>query len=210
MLSGRAPAAVSPPVRPASPEARAPAPRSLRTGPRALGGLALACLLGATLGSCASASGSLRDPDAEMTCRAAQSPQGPLLIRCGRFGLSVLEADPAMDAASVLRVYREVVEAEVGAALLVKELEVEGAPAIRWETPDRVAPRSGLVVVSRSEPRRVITCEVRDAGKTAEARCDEQVARILREGTDGIPRVTPEELAAPGPQGASAPPPTDG
>jgi len=147
---------------------------------------------------CASTSQNVVDPDSEAACVAADGA-GVLLIKCGRFALAVVEVDPALKDESVAKVYRSVVEDAVQSEVLVEKDELQMGSqtfvGFKWETPDRMAPRSGLVLVGDFEGKRtVVTCEVRDAGMTAEARCKERLDVLLREGTENIARVPVEEL----------------
>jgi hypothetical protein len=162
-----------------------------------LGGLALAVvLLG---GGCAGSSAQVKDPDQDAVCRAADG-EGVVLVRCGRFAMALVDVDPTLPDEAVVKVYRSVVDDEVGVAVVVQQapLEVGGRTlaGFAWETPDHVAPRSGRVLTGEVDgKRRVITCEVRDAGKTAVARCEERLRGLLIDGHQALPRVSVAELS---------------
>lgn len=150
-------------------------------------------------GGCASSGAQVKDPDQQAVCQAADG-EGVTLIRCGRFAMAVVDIDPTLSDDAVVKVYRSVVDDEVGVAVLVDEapLEIDGRnwAGFRWETPDRVAPRSGRVLTGEFEgKRRVLTCEVRDAGKTAAARCEERLAELITSGHQGLTRVSVVELS---------------
>lgn len=181
------------------------APALVRRG--ATAGL-LAAVGALTLLSCAASGRAVKDPDAEATCQAAEA-EDVLLVKCGRFGLALVPVEDDLDDEPALRTYRELLTEQVGAALLVVEepfsMGGQAWPGFRWETPDHVAPRSGRVTLLRVDDvltsaasgpgpaRRLLTCEVRDAGLTAQRLCLERMDEVLKARAE-LPRVPVEEL----------------
>lgn len=184
---------------------------SVLSTPRALNAvclLSIFCVL-IPVGGCAASGAQVKDPDQAVACRAADG-EGVILIRCGRFAMAIVDIDPTLDDDAVVKVYRSVVDDEVGVAVLVEEapLTLGGRTwaGFSWETPDRVAPRSGRVLTGEFEgQRRVLTCEVRDAGRTAAARCEERLTELLTKGHKGLPRVSVAELAKGAPAAGGEP-----
>lgn len=173
---------------------RSDEPRSLKR----LFALGAGCSLLALCLGCAGSNQQLKDPDQQAVCRAAQD-EGMVLVRCGRFAMAIVDVDPTLPSESVATVYRSVVEQAVGGPVLVTDapLEVDNRTfsGFRWETPDNAAPRSGRVLTGEMDGKsRVVTCEVRDAGKTAEARCEERLVTLLKDGHEALPQVTVAEL----------------